>query len=845
MASPLNRRLSRLILTARAAIAWERLWPAVAPMVGVVVLFVSSAWMGLWIGLSPLVKILLLAAFAVLFVAAGWRLARFALPGRGDAMRRLEQDAALEHRPLSAYEDDLAIAPDRFSEGIWRVHRRRAEAALAALRWPFPRADLVPHDPFAVRSAVGIALFIGVLVGAGALAERLITPFDFSDPAETVAGPQFRLDAWVTPPSYTGRGPLFLSSATRVETVDGIRVPAGSVLTVRGQGVEGLAVVVSDGGGESVADLAELSADEPGSAAAQESTVVIDRPMAVEVRQEGITIDGWQFVADGDLPPSVRITEAPSADERRQGFEVRYALDDDYGIESAVGIVTPTDAPEDRRPLVDDPTFRLTLPGGRGMRGEARTTHDLSEHPYAGSIVSLTLEATDGAGQTGRSEPRTFRLPSRTFVNPLARAVVEQRAILAMDAGAHMDVVDTMDLLLMVAEDTVGAGGFLAMRAAYRDLVRAGDDDALRDMLDALWQLALILENDGMSDAERALQAAQERLRQALEDGASQDEIARLTEELREAMMNYMRQLAEQMQNMPQQPMDPNAQMLTQQNLDDMLRRLEELAREGRHEEAQALLNQLAQMMQNLQMAERGEGQQGDPMGEDGRMLDELGRMIQRQQELMDETFGMDEGNQQGQQGRFGNQQGQRQMPGQGGQNGEGMEGMEGMSPQERAEAMRRLQEQQSQLQQELEDMMRRLEERGFDPDQRLGDAGDSMGEAGEELGQGEPGQAVGDQADALDALREGAQGMAQQMAEARQGGEGEGEAMGPPDQGPGADPLGRTRRDGSVADTSRVQVPDEIEVQRARRILQELRNRLGDMDLPRIEREYLERLLP
>jgi hypothetical protein len=120
------------------------------------------------------------------------------------------------------------------------------------------------------------------------------------------------------------------------------------------------------------------------------------------------------------------------------------------------------------------------------------------------------------------------------------------------------------------------------------------------------------------------------------------------------------------------------------------------------------------------------------------------------------------------------------------------------------------------------------------------------MGEAGEELGQNQPGRAVGDQADALDALREGAQGMAQQMAEARQGNQpGDGQAMGPPDQGPGQDPLGRTRRDGSVADTSRVQIPDEIETQRARRILQELRDRLGDMDLPRIEREYLERLLP
>jgi hypothetical protein len=275
-----------------------------------------------------------------------------------------------------------------------------------------------------------------------------------------------------------------------------------------------------------------------------------------------------------------------------------------------------------------------------------------------------------------------------------------------------------------------------------------------------------------------------------------------------------MRQLAEQMQNQPQQQqIDPNAQTLTQQNLDDMLRRLEELARQGRTAEAEALLNQLAQMMQNLQMAQRGQGQQGDPMGPDGRMLDELGRMIQRQQELMDETYRMDQDGQ--------------QQPGQ-----------------EMAEALRRLQEQQGQLQQELDDLMRRLEERGFEPGERLGDAGESMGEAGEELGRNQPGSAVGEQSDALQALREGAQGMAQQMAEAGQQ-PGEGEGMGPPDQGPGRDPLGRARREGSVADTSRVQIPDEIETQRARRILQELRERLGDMDLPRLEREYLERLLP
>jgi hypothetical protein len=166
------------------------------------------------------------------------------------------------------------------------------------------------------------------------------------------------------------------------------------------------------------------------------------------------------------------------------------------------------------------------------------------------------------------------------------------------------------------------------------------------------------------------------------------------------------------------------------------------------------------------------------------------------------------------------------------------------MTPGERAEALQALREQQEALRQELDEMMRRLEERGFQPGERMGDAGESMGRAGEQLGQNQPGQAVGDQSEALQALREGAQGMARQMAEARQPG-GEGQAMGPPDQGPPQDPLGRTRREGSVADTSRVEIPDEIETQRARRILQQLRDRLGDMDLPRLEREYLERLLP
>jgi hypothetical protein len=40
------------------------------------------------------------------------------------------------------------------------------------------------------------------------------------------------------------------------------------------------------------------------------------------------------------------------------------------------------------------------------------------------------------------------------------------------------------------------------------------------------------------------------------------------------------------------------------------------------------------------------------------------------------------------------------------------------------------------------------------------------------------------------------------------------------------------------------VKVPDQIDVQRAREILEELRRRIGESTRPPIELEYLERLL-
>jgi hypothetical protein len=157
-------------------------------------------------------------------------------------------------------------------------------------------------------------------------------------------------------------------------------------------------------------------------------------------------------------------------------------------------------------------------------------------------------------------------------------------------------------------------------------------------------------------------------------------------------------------------------------------------------------------------------------------------------------------------------------------------------------------------LRQRLQDLQRKMQGMGAPQNGELGEAEDAMREAERQLGQGQGDGALDAQGKALDALRRGGQKLAQQMQEG-QPGEGEGQAYGEPDGRPAGrpsaeqrgseDPLGRPQRQRDWSD-GRVKVPgaDEGATQRARRILEELRKRLGDPLRPQEELDYLERLL-
>ncbi|MDQ0317099.1 TIGR02302 family protein [Amorphus orientalis] len=835
---PVAERVERLIRQARLSLLWERLWPALALPLGVAILFLSVSWLGFWLVAPVWLHMAVLAILGLGFLASLVPLARFNMPTRNEAVRRLEHQSDVPHRPLTAYRDAPSADLDPASRALWTAHRTRMAAALDRVSARLPSPQLFRRDPYALRSVVGILLFIGLAAGSGQYWERVRAAFVMPEPSS--AGPTLRLDAWVSPPAYTGMAPIFLTGANRPADAGPIRVPVGSELVLRIQGVDDVTVSRAAGDATEAIEPVAVSEGTTGDAAPdgpREATIVLDSDSTVEVASGGRSLQRWPFAVEADGAPAIRFTEDPTA-TARGALELRYQTEDDYGVTEARAefrLVEPPSgisAEEDRRPLIEAPDFALSLPGRRDGLGDARTTQDLSGHPWAGARVAVTLVATDEQGQEGRSETRQFVLPMRPFYQPLAQALIEQRRIQAYDANSQPRVIDALSSLMLYPDPVFATDGhFLAVDFVYRQLVAARDDEALRNVLDSLWEVAVLIEDGELSDAERALKAAQEALRQALQNGASDEEISRLTRELREAMNRYMRELAQQAMRNPQsmQQMDPNAQTMTSQDLDRMLSQIEELAKSGARDQAEQLLSEMQRMMENLQAGQPQMMPQSG-MGQMEQMLDELGKMIQRQQELMNDTHRLDR---------------QRGQQGQQGQQGEGQQGQDGMSrsPQELADELRRLQESQGQLGQSLQELMERLLDQGLEPNQQLGDAGQSMGRAEGELGQGQPGEAIGDQADALEQLREGAQSMAQQMA--GDGTQPGGNQPGQTAQGQERDPLGRFRRNEGSDMTSRVQIPDEIDVQRARRILEELRNRLSDPQRPALELDYLERLLP
>ena len=802
-------------------------------------LFLALALLDLLPALPGWLHAILLAGLAAAFLAAFWHgLRALAWPSPDVVARRLEDDSLAAHRPLSTLDDSLAGGRgDSATEALWREHQRRALARLGLLRAGPPRPILAAADSFALRALVGLLLFVGLIAAQDDWRGRLlaaVTP-DLT-PAETVMAAS--LDVWINPPAYTEVAPTLLDSSgapppTNPSGDNGsgrLQVPLGSTLLAQVQGGRGLPSLLV---GDEERPFESLSDD----TYRLSSEITFGERLAI--RQGQSELAAWPIEVVPDNAPSIEFLSPPSRTERAV-LRIEYGAADDYGLERVRAAIKRIDDPE-AAPIELD----LPLPGKAVRDAESASYHDLTPHPWAGLAVEITLFAGDALGQTGQSDPVRSVLPERIFNHPVARALVAMRKQLTLDPGARLPVVRGLSELYRQPDhffhDFVVA---LALQIAERRLIHDRSEAAIPSVQQLLWDTALRIEEGELAIAERDLREIQEKLMRALAEGASDEEIQALMDQLEAAIERFMQAMAEQLRDRmaegeEMQPMPPDAQVMDSQQLQELLDQARDLAQNGARDAARDLLSQLQEMLENLRA--QPFAQMMSEQGQDAfEMMRKLEEMMQRQQELLDRSH------QRNQQGRE-RQQGQDQGQGQENQNSQaGRGGQAGGAPQAQGQGQQAGNDAQLQeaLRRELGELMRRLGDALGEIPRPLGRAEQAMREARDALGRGQPGQAIDPQTRALDQLQQGMEDSAQAFMQQMGPGQGQGQGQVGMQQGQGRDPLGRTTGSGGIEALEGVEIPDRMEIRRAREILDELRRRRGQQNRPAQELDYIDRLL-
>lgn len=283
------------------------------------------------------------------------------------------------------------------------------------------------------------------------------------------------------------------------------------------------------------------------------------------------------------------------------------------------------------------------MPAG-GAAGRASV--DLTSHPWAGLPVTVRLKAVDAAGQTAYSDPIDTLLPERQFQHPVARAIAAVRKEVARDPNQARDAAKVLDQLSRepsrFGHDTVV---FLGLRIAADRLYYSGDDAKERaGVLDLLWDLAIRLEDGGLTLAGRDLERAEDALREALERDAPNAEVRRLMQELQQALQRFSEMVAEMMRDMPQMspfegPVPENMQTFDPQAMQDMLERMQEMTELGARDAARAMLDELSGMMEAMRNMRPMSPQQMEQMQQAQEMMRELQDLAREQERLLEESF--------------------------------------------------------------------------------------------------------------------------------------------------------------------------------------------------------------
>ncbi len=884
----LRKKARQLIRRAQVYLHWEQYSPIFAKAALLLGFFLIGSFGGLWqwIG-DPWRLILLIAAFIYLGLAF-YKASKIKRPSQSMAMRRVENDSEISHRPLDTLFDKPAL-----SEAGWAEHYTRAENKVEQLNRPLLRPVLALIDKYYLRYIVPVLLLLSLMVGTGDSFERLRHSLK-PGWIHGAMGDQVTFEAWIDPPEYTGRPPVYFKNTDELE------VPEGSELVARIIGTKSpTRLKISSRSGSRHLALNRIGPE------SFEARTLVENPSKASWRIGQIRKD-WTVKTLPDQVPVIEFVREPDADKRDR-LIFAYSVNDDYGIEKLTLRLTLLQDDAAAPEKVTD--VNVPLSGTIRKTDEKAAALDLTKHEWAGKKVSAVLIGTDGLGQQGQTDLAYFTVPDKIFIEPLAKAVIEQRGLILeangnLNAGNYESLprltrkqwrnrpwfdtwepefrlerapeqiqqaailIDAItDVPEKMYEDPVV---YLGLRNVAARLRYASAHIELDGLPEELWNIAVRAEFGVLGTALQEMREAEAALRDGIARRAPQREIDTLFDRYNEAVDRYreelLREAIENGQTAEEQAGGGGGGGFNLDEIQALLDAIEEANRLGDSEGARRALAQLAELLENMeiQLSQGGGGSGGAPlqgeMSEETReALEDLADLLGDQRELRDETREAEQaerrGEEAGEEEEAGNQRGQRrqgEQPGGDSRSG-GNSDQDPISGEQLAEMQRQLSELLENSERFLPTPGEEGEEEGsaggegeeegigVDPETALEEARRAMELAEEALERGDFGAAESEQGEAIQALREIGRALAEQARREN----GRSNANGEEVNNDNSDPIGRNddSEGGQLADDS-ADLEGRDPAARTRELQNEIRRRAGEQEREKEELDYLERLL-
>ena len=813
----LRARYNDLLEYARWALWWEETWPVLWNWFMIAALFVSVSWLGLWGGLSGSGRLIGVLFFISLLLYFGvWPFIRMHLPDYGVARQRVAKDSALSHNPVFTVDDHLAIGVDDLAtQRLWRLHQTKALEQVAHMHVEAPSPNMPQKDPFALRFICLLMMCASFIYAGPDWFNRLQMAFDwqYNELPTGLAS----TSGWIAPPAYTGQAAVLLDFSTPGRK---FKVPVGSSVVVRAGSDD---VRVDASGDLKPVDKKDKATEQTeGETEKNVYQFELKGAGSVTASTSWFRYRTFQFEAISDTSPQVHL-EGEIKQDYKGAFTLSYRTKDDYGIAALKLDMKLDPSLQSKRSLVPAPEVRLTLPPPGRDEHVTETEIDVSEHPWAGAPILMTIIAVDDYGNEGRSETFRFLLPERRFGDPLAAALAEQRRKTALYPDDFSKVQVALDALMIAPEEfTENAGIYVALHDVASKLRRAKTDEHLIAFIEDLWALVQVLDGGRVSDARAALNAIQEQLEDAIARGASEEEIKQLTKEYQNAMNRYIRELAEESRKQKKRDKAEGMQgeNISREQLNDLLKKIEEAMERGDTLEAQRLMEELARIMENLEV-EAAEGTGGDPFSNEMEQTNrDMNNLLQDQQQLQDETY---------------KERRNSQSPSQDEEDDDNKKGEDKSNS---------LAERQQRLRGRLEQLQKQMKALGMEKEERFSDAEEAMREVERALEKNDLREALGAQKDVLKNLERAARNFARQQRDMQ---EAEGIRSRDKQEGrenPTADaenPYSTNKTKGGRGEEKQNDVSPST---RARKIIEELQRKLGQPERPQEELNYFERLL-